>query len=433
VPFTVKPFRGLRISLLCCTLLGSTLGWGARKNPCEIITKAEAEALLGKKLEGPELSPRGTLCKYYEPGYGESPARNKLVTIGLFYSDSPGSDDVNNRRQAIIQDKSISPFTWTDLPHFADAALWEWAGGYFGALYAFRGGTLEVAVKISGLSSEQTAQAAAKKFAARALGSTSKTGFIYAAPKTLITAKDYNAPGILGPLYLGAFSQVPDDEMTRNYVLSLVQKFNETCSRVPETLAIARYGIYYEWKANSDIIRAGAKNNLDKQFQDVMEVLHRVHPHMLQEGHDDALQFLDLHSELDECYTIPVEHLYNNIAELALQRQDIPPDVDNDENYFSKLRPQLAAAYRAQGISLPNHPSLALQRSMQNVKKACLATTNGSEAMEIFCRCQVDAMKEGHVEGRDLDALSAHFSQQAMGALGTRYPEYGRRKSACYH
>ena len=429
----MKPFRGWGISLLCYAFLFSTLCWGAKKNPCEIIAKAEAEALLGKKLEGPELSPRGTLCKYYEPGYGDSPTKNKLVTIGLFYSDSPGAEDVNNRRQAIMADKSISPFTWAELPNFGDAALWEWAGGYFGALYAFRGGTLEVAVKISGLSSPEAAQTAAKRFAARALGSTTKTGFVYSAPKALITERDYNAPGILGKLYIGAFSQIPDDEMTRNYVLSLVQQFNTDCEKVPEIFATLNYGAYYEWHANNNILKYGAKGNLDKQFQNAMEELHRVHPHMLQEGHEDAVQFLNLHREQNQCYTGPVEHLYNNIAELALERQNIPPDVDDDETYFSNLRPKLAAQYRAEGIGLPNHPSLAVQRSMKNVKKACVAATSGTESMESFCRCQVDAMKEGVVQQRDLDALSAHFSQQAMSTLGTKYPEYGRRRSACYH
>jgi len=150
--------------LFCLLALPCT---AATRNPCEVISKAEAESLLGKRLEGPELSPRRTLCKYYEPGYGEAPAKNKLITIGLFYNDRPGPDDVKNRRQAIIEDKSVFRYTWQELPNFADAALWEWAGGYFGALY--RGGTLEVAVKISGLPSEQGAMAAAKKFATRAL------------------------------------------------------------------------------------------------------------------------------------------------------------------------------------------------------------------------------------------------------------------------
>jgi hypothetical protein len=422
----------LRVYISICIALGfSAVCAAANKNPCEIITKIEAETLLGKKLVGPELSPRGTLCKYYEPGYGESPAKNKLITIGLFYSDRPGPDDVNMRRQAIIGDKSISPFTWKEIPNFADAALWEWAGGYFGALYAFRGGTTEVAVKIGGLT-EQAAMAAAKKFATRALGTTTRTGFVYNAPSTMITEKHYDGPGILGPLYLGAFNQIPDDEMTRNYVLSLVQQFNGSCQSVPETFAILSYGAYYEWKANNGIFKAGAKMDINTQFQDMMEVLHRVHPHMLEEGHHDALAFLDFHGEEGNCYTPPVDHLYNNIAELALQRQNIPPDVDNDTRFLQLLSPSARAHYK-DGIPLPNHPSLADQQKMQKVKQACLDFTKGSGGLETFCRCHVDAMKEGHVASRDLDIMGMSFNQQSVTELSKRYPVYDQRKKACYH
>jgi hypothetical protein len=72
--------------------------------------------------------------------------------------------------------------SYKELPDVGDAAFWVWAGGYYGALYAFRGGMVEVAVKISGVP-ENMALATAKKLAARALGGTGKTGFVYAARK----------------------------------------------------------------------------------------------------------------------------------------------------------------------------------------------------------------------------------------------------------
>lgn len=423
----------IRLGLLLVVITTLPIICGAaNKSPCDIIAKAEAEALVGAKLEGPELSPRKTLCKYYEPGYGESPAKNKLVTIGLFYSDHPGREGVNMRRQAILQDQSIRPVTSRELPDFGDAAIWVWAGRYFGALYTFKGGTLEVAVKVSGIS-EPAALAAAKKFAARALGSTAKTGFVYAAPATMITARDYNAPGLLSPLYLGTFSQIPDDEMTRNYVLSLVQEFNGSCSKVPKIFAVLSYGAYYEWKANTDILKSGMNMNIDKQFQDMVEVLHRVHPHMLPEGHEDADQFLKLHSDAGECYTFPVEHLYNNIAELALERQNLPPDVDDDDRFREMLSPSARKNYE-DGVPLPNHPSLAAQQQLKKIKQGCLEFGKGdvTGGMEAFCRCQVDALKEAHVVKNDLDALGAHFNQPTITELSKRYPVYDQRKKACY-
>jgi hypothetical protein len=197
------------VLLLWMTVIAGPAGYADVRNPCDLITKAEAEAVVGVKLQPSQLSPRGTLCKFLEPGFGEDASRKKQVTIGLFHAKSPGPDDVNMRRQAVIQDTSLLPVVSRELPNFGDAAIWVWAGGYFGALYAFKGGTTEVAVKISGIP-EPVVLTAAKKFAARALGGTGKSGFIYNPPGgSSITAANYNAPGILSPLYLGTFRPDP--------------------------------------------------------------------------------------------------------------------------------------------------------------------------------------------------------------------------------
>jgi hypothetical protein len=153
----------------------------AQQNPaCNVITKAEAEAVLGVPIDGPQ--PGRTLCRYQEPGYGTDPSKHKQITIGIWRSTTAAAEDVNNRRNAIIKDKSLLPVTYKELPDFGDAAFWVWAGGYYGALYAFRGGMVEVAVKISGVP-ESVALANAKKFAARPLGGTGKTGYLYAVRK----------------------------------------------------------------------------------------------------------------------------------------------------------------------------------------------------------------------------------------------------------
>jgi hypothetical protein len=221
--------------------------------------------------------------------------------------------------------------------------------------------------------------------------------------------------------------------MTRNYVLSLVQQFNGSCEPVPEVFAIMGYGAYYEWKANTGILTAGAKMEIKRLFSQMREVLHRVHPHMLPEGHEDAETFLKLHQELDQCYTTPVEHLYNNIAELALERQNIPPDVDDDQRFLSMLSPQARANYR-DGIPLPNHPSIAQQQELRRVKQSCLEFTHGAVTEpESLCRCHADALWQGHVNDNDFGALAARFKNEALTALSKRYPEYDTRKKACYH
>ena len=422
---------------LVCIALSLGLGAGscavglAQGKACSVITKAEAEAVVGTVLEPPQATPKGTTCRYLQAGYGEDPAKNKMVTIALFQTAEPHDTDVNLRRQAIADDRSLLPVVTREIPNFGDAALWVWAGGYFGALYAFKGGTTEVGVKISGIS-EAAALTAAKKFAARALGGTEKSGFSYAPPDPLISNATYNAPGILAPLYLGTFSKIPDDEMTRDYVISLAQAFNFLCPRVPETLALMNYGAYYEWHANNNTLKQTAANNLDKAFASVIETMQRAKPHILEEGRVDAVLFLKAHEKGRECLTTPVEHLYNKIAELALERQNLPPDVDNDVEFLKLTGPAMQKKY-ANGVDDPDHPSQVVQLQLQKVKRGCLAFTKGAvESMEVFCRCQVDAAKEAKISGSDLDLLGDNFTQATLTQLGTKHPEYQRRKQACY-
>lgn len=349
----------------------------------------------------------------------------------MFQTSEPHDTDVNLRRQAIADDRSLLPVVTREVPNLGDEAIWVWAGGYFGALYAFKGGTIEVGVKISGIS-EAAALAAAKTFAARALGGPGKSGFIYAPPEPLISNQNYNVPGILAPLYLGTASKIPDDEMTRNYVVSLVQAFNGMCPSVPEALAVMNYGFFYEYHANNNTLKSAFGMDLDKAFANVVETLHRSKPHILEEGHEDAAIFLAAHLRGQQCLTPPVQHLYNHIAELALDRQNLPPDVDDDVAFLKLTSPAMQKKY-ANGVDDPDHPSLAVQAQLQKVKRGCLAFTKGAvESMEGFCRCQVDAAKEAKLAGSDLDQLGEHFTQATLTALGAKNGEYQKRKQACY-
>ena len=109
--------------LFCASGLVASAGHRESKNPCEVITKVEAEAVVDGKLEGPQLSPKGTLCKYFETGYGEDPSKHKLVTIGLFYSNTPDPEAVYMRPQFALRDQSLKPVVWHELPDFGDAAI----------------------------------------------------------------------------------------------------------------------------------------------------------------------------------------------------------------------------------------------------------------------------------------------------------------------
>jgi hypothetical protein len=406
------------------------------QSPCDVISKAEAESVLGVTTQPAQLSPGKTLCRFLEPGYGVDDSKKKQVTIGMFRTPAPDPEAINNRRQAISQDKSLLPVVDKDVQDLGDAAIWVWAGGYFGALYTFKGGTLEVAVKISGIP-EPTALAAAKKFATRALGGAGKTNYVYAASKTLIDPAFYDVPGILSPLYLGTFDAIADDEITRNYVMSLVQSFNEglppryaDCPKVPEIFALMDYGFYYERKALKGTMAGAMRNDIDKGFAQAVEAMRRAHPHILEEGKDDAFTFLVMYARKGNCLTPSVQRLYDNIARLALQRKDLPPDVDDAFHYMEMMSP---SAQKKEGFDPKTWKPSPGQQQLMRIKKACLAFTKGAMfSMEGFCRCHVDAAVQAKLPKSDLDLLEGRFTQDVLAELSKRNPVYDKRKNACY-
>jgi len=411
------------------------------RNPCNVITKAEAEAIVGGPLIGPQPSPMGTLCKYYESGYGESPSKIKLVTIGVWIGE-PDPEAVNTRRLAAIKDSSLLPLVVKEIAGPGDADIWVWAGNRLGALYAFRGGTTEVAVKISG-AKQDVALAAAKRFAARALGSASKSTFAYAWKQVPITFQDYYAPRILSSLYLSTFNDIADDPLTRSYILTLGQAFNGICPSVPNPLALLEYGYYNEYNGQKDMFKSARALDIPKFFRDFSNIFKHARPKMVEIAQDDAEMFIisQQEGEMDEngdvdpndCMTPQIQRLYENIAELAQERRHMPPDVEDDASFLAQLRPD---AQKANGFN-PRAPRVIT--GAQAMKKGCTAHTAGAAAsgyatpMELYCRCLVDAAVMSHLPDATMRALGSSFDDRSLKEASDRYPAFATERRQCYH
>ena len=394
-----------------------------KKNACAIVSRAEAEAVVGAKLQPMEVTRKGTVCRFLEPGYDAAPAGKKHVTIDVYESDFPSAGDANLRRDAISDDRSLSPVVVRELPEFADEAIWVWAGGSFGGLYAFKGGTLEVGVRISGIS-EEAALTAAKKFALRALKSSAKTGFLYNPPDADLTGDAYNGTGILKLLYEGAYSRVPDDALTRAYVVSLVEGFNGLCSKVGEMDAVMEYGFYSAKKPGGSLKPAGEG---DGGFDAAMETLRGSVPDVVRAGNEDAATFLKLNAETKRCGSKPMVHIYKQLSEVALERRKLAPDVDDDKGFLEMMSPAMEEKYKG---GFAGRPSLEMQARLQKVKDGCLGFAKGGAA-EGFCRCQVDAAKGSKLAAGDLDLLGERFSEATMARLGAKDAGYARAELAC--
>jgi hypothetical protein len=399
-------------------------------NACAIVSRAEAEAVVGAKLQPAEVTRKGTVCRYLEPGYDAAPAGKKHVTIDVYESDFPNASDVNQRLDAIDDESSQapSPAVVRELPEFADGAIWVWSGGSFGGLDAFKGGTVEVGIRISGIA-EEAALAAAKKFAARALKGTGKTGFLYNPPEADLSRDAYNGGGMLKLLYGEAFGRIPDDALTRAYVVALVQGLNGVCPKMAEMDAVMDFGFYSARKANKAAMNA---DESDKAFGEGVETLRGGAPDVVRAGNEDAATFFKLNAEKRGCANHPIQHLYNEIAELALERKGLAPDVDDDAAFLGLMSSAMKARYKDGFVG---RPSVAEQGQLQKLKDGCVASgkdvaVTGSK--EGFCRCEVAAAKDSKLGGKELEMLGERFTQATLTQLGARSAGFQRRELACF-
>jgi hypothetical protein len=248
-------------------------------------------------------------------------------------------------------------------------------------------------------------------------------------PETTIGRLPYNAPGLLRPLYYGKFDQIGDDAMTRNYMLSLVQRFNELCPRVPDIDDVLDYGFYFWRKAQKGTIRAANAGNLDEGFRQAGEMLRRTTPHILQDGRDDAQRFLDGNRKGEICLTPPVKHLYANISSLAFERKSMPPDVDDNYRFMQQMSPEVQ---KRDGF---NPKAARIASPVEPVKKACDKFTAGAmfrNAAERWCRCIIDAATQSQLPKDGLDTLTGSFNNETLSLVGKRYRTFDQRVNSCY-
>jgi hypothetical protein len=192
------------------------------------------------------------------------------------------------------------------------------------------------------------------------------------------------------------------------------------------------FGFYYERKALKGTMEGATRNDFDKGFAQAAEAMRRAHPHILEEGREDAIMFLEFQGRKDQCLTPSVKRLYDNIARLALERRSMPPDVDDDYHFMEMLSP---AAQKKNGFDPKTSKPSPAQQQLMRVKKACLAFTKGAAfpaQMEGFCRCHVDAAVQAKLPKGDLDLLESRFTNDTLEELSKRNAAYAKRKSACY-
>jgi len=153
-----------------------------KKKVCDFLSKADAESILGTTVEA--KGDTAYRCDFVETGFTGNVPKGKQVLLSVWYWASPQANVLAEVRKGIPYSLGIPPrpMVTNDLPNFADAAIWTWFENG-GTLRAFKGGTIQVEATVAGLP-EDVALQQAKALAAKPLGGTARTGYVYAAPKS---------------------------------------------------------------------------------------------------------------------------------------------------------------------------------------------------------------------------------------------------------
>src|SRR5665213_842443 len=177
----------LRFLVGLCMLSGLP-AYAQKKTACELLSKADAEAILGVTIEAPKpsepfrslLDPdftSGTLdqgCEFTNFTFNYSapnrPKPPKVVNVRLEvrYSSTPNAHAVDEARKQVDSRTYDHP---TDLPGLGDAAFWIGAPNNV-TVFVFLGGTTRLMIGPSQIGLEQ-----AKALAAKALAALGKTTF----------------------------------------------------------------------------------------------------------------------------------------------------------------------------------------------------------------------------------------------------------------
>ena len=193
------PMRHLAVCLVflfgLCVFSGLP-AYAQNKTACELLSKADAEAILGVTLEAPKptapfrslLDPDFTKgspeqgCEFtnftfnYATPNRPKPPKVVNVSLEVRYSSTPNTHAVDEARKQVDTRTYDHP---TDLPGLGDAAFWIGPPNNV-TLFVFLGGTTRLMIGPSEIGLEQE-----KALATKALAALGKTNFTYGTPTGL--------------------------------------------------------------------------------------------------------------------------------------------------------------------------------------------------------------------------------------------------------
>jgi hypothetical protein len=234
-------------------------------------------------------------------------------------------------------------------------------------------------------------------------------------------------PGVLGQVYAGNWSNVADDENTRNYVGSILREQMAKCPELDTADAndaVLNYWAHIEWKNQRKMMGNAVSNNVSGFFRSFMSGPQLASGHRSQIAVYDA----DLMIKHYGCDGRQTRQLASNILRLAQARGDLMPDVPNNEFF----RAQFSQLGRQAGVELKySDQDSALMRSLRKSCENMYDSVTGYQ--EDYCRCQSQMLVRSGIPQAELSGLQSIFGSQELDQLAKRYPSYGQLRNACYN
>jgi TPR repeat protein len=187
----ISRFLTIILLALSLTAVGGSACHAQGKQACDLVTKADAESILGVTLEQPRpyapfrslldkdftKGKMGDGCEFtnFAPGRPRPP-KVIDVNIEVRYSPSPNNAAVEQLRKEIDQRTYEHPVDVSDL---GDAALWIGPANNL-SLFVFTGGKMTLLIGPSQANLDQV-----KALALKVLGGSGKTGYVYGPQQSL--------------------------------------------------------------------------------------------------------------------------------------------------------------------------------------------------------------------------------------------------------
>lgn len=245
---------------------------------------------------------------------------------------------------------------------------------------------------------------------------------------------NYNFPVLMSRLYFGEFAKIPDDEKTRNVVVSVMSALNRNCGERPTQVGLAamRYGSRMMREMDRDPTKVlehtlGPLAKMIQGFESGGGILSGFEAMasssgsmIVTEGVEDGENLV----RTQGCGTANYKQFARNMDDLILGRSRQEPAPDDEVLFSTLMHPSLR-----QRLALPDPDAVLRERQMQAYMTAANDSCTKKYTNRVFCNCVVSELKKMEFADGEWEQIGADFS--ALAKLGRTHQELRATVRSC--